>query len=351
MTLFAALQSATGTFHWSAAAWTSIMRAAAPPLRFVGPCVMTLFAALQSATGTFHWSAAAWTSIMRAAAPPLRTYSCDSRMPRLPPVEKSPHARLRLTLSPGVGYSIFTFDQLHSSSSATSCARPVIVPCPISERTTRMLTVSSGPIATQTPISGEPSCARATSGPPNGRRKPSARPPVTAAEETMKERRFILMASSSGLGRVSRSGVDRFPDLLESAAAADVGDRGVDVRVRGLGLLLQQRRDRHDHPRLAVAALRHVVREPGLLHFVQLAALREPFDRGDALSLDRAHRQHARARGLPVDVHGASAALRHAAAVFRSRESDLLPQHPQQRGVWLHVHLDGFAVDDEARHF
>ena len=100
---------------------------------------MTLFDdACTRTTGTFHWLAAAWTSIMRAAAPPLRTYSCDSRMPRLPPVENSPHARLRLTLSPGVGYSMFTFDQSHSSSSATSCARPVIVPCPISERTTRM---------------------------------------------------------------------------------------------------------------------------------------------------------------------------------------------------------------------
>src|SRR5262245_53456732 len=308
---------------------------------------MTLFAALHSATGTFHWSAAACTSIMRAAAPPLRTYSCDSRMPRLPPVEKSPHARLRLTLSPGVGYSIFTFDQLHSSSSATSCARPVMVPCPISERTTRMFTVSSGPIATQTPTSGEPSCARATSGPPNGRRKPSARPPVTAAEETMKERRFIFMAFLLGLG----SHVDRLAHLLEGAAAADVGDRGVDVRVRGLGLLLQERRDRHDHARLAIAALRHVVVEPGLLHLVQLSALGEPFDRGDALAFDRAYRHRARARRLPIDVHGACAALRYAAAVFRSGESDLLSKHPQQWGAWLHVHLDGFAVDDEARHF
>src|SRR6478672_9999078 len=277
---------------------------------------MTLFDARHSATGTFHSFAAACTSIMRAAAPPSRTYLCDSRMPRLPPVEKSPHARFRRTLSPGVGYSILTLDQLHSSSSATSCARPVIVPCPISERTTRMLTLSSGPIATQTPTSGEPSCARAMVG-PKGRRKPSARPPVTAAEPTMKERRFSLMASPSGLGRVACGGVDRFPDLLESAAAADVGDRGIDVRVGGLGLLLQQRRDRHDHARLAVAALWHVVRDPGLLHLVQLAALGEAFDGGDALAFDRADRHHARTRRLPVDMHGAGAALRHAAAVFR----------------------------------
>ena len=106
-------------------------------LRPEGLCVITLLAAPHSAAGTFHASAAAWISITRAVAPPLRTYSCDSRMPRLPPVEKSPHTRLRATLWPGVGYSVVTFDQSHSSSSATIWARPVSVPCPISERVSR----------------------------------------------------------------------------------------------------------------------------------------------------------------------------------------------------------------------
>jgi hypothetical protein len=49
-----------------------------------GLCVITLFAAVTSDTGTFHSVAAACLSISRAAAPPLRTYSCDSRMLRLP---------------------------------------------------------------------------------------------------------------------------------------------------------------------------------------------------------------------------------------------------------------------------
>ena len=55
--------------------------------------------------------------------------------------------------SPGVGYSVVTFDQSHSSSSATSWARPVSVPCPISERAMRITTVSSGLITTQALIS------------------------------------------------------------------------------------------------------------------------------------------------------------------------------------------------------
>ena len=36
-------------------------------------CVMTLFATVHSEAGTFHWLAAAWTSMTRAVAPPLRT--------------------------------------------------------------------------------------------------------------------------------------------------------------------------------------------------------------------------------------------------------------------------------------
>src|SRR5581483_10978974 len=277
---------------------------------------MTLLDAVHSDAGTFHWLAAACTSIRRAAAPPLRTYSCDSRMPRLPPVEKSPQARFLLTLSPGVGYSILTFDQSQSSSSATSCARPVIVPCPISERTTRMLTVSSGPMATQTPTSGEPSWARAMLGPPKGSRKPRASPPVTAALLTMNVRRFICMASSLNLGAGVGGGVDRFAHLLEGAAAADIRDGGVDVGVGRLGLLLQQRRHRHDHSRLAVAALRHIVRDPGLLHLVQRVALSQPLDGGDLLARGGAHRKGARAHRRAVDVNRAGAALRDAAAVL-----------------------------------
>ena len=75
-------------------------------------------------------------------------------MPRLPPVEKFPQMRLRARLCPGVGYSVLTLAQSHSSSSATSCARPVSVPWPISERTTRMTIWSSGRTTTQALTSG-----------------------------------------------------------------------------------------------------------------------------------------------------------------------------------------------------
>src|SRR3954471_10196916 len=184
-------------------------------------------------------------------------------MPRLPPVEKSPHARLRATLWPGVGYSVVTFDQSHSSSSATSWARPVRVPWPISERAMRITTVSSGRITTQALTSGEPSAARTTVGPPKGMSRPSARPvPTTEAVPMTKARRLSagiwFMAAPSGV----RGVVDRRAHLLESAAAANIGDGFVDVLVARLRLLLQKRCHRHDHAGLAIAALRDVVGDP-----------------------------------------------------------------------------------------
>src|SRR6516162_3679287 len=55
-----------------------------------GLWVITLLAALHSAAGTFHSLAAAAINMVRAVAPPLRTYSFDSRMPRLPAVNCGP---------------------------------------------------------------------------------------------------------------------------------------------------------------------------------------------------------------------------------------------------------------------
>ena len=66
------------------------------------------------------------------------------------------HTHLRRRFSPGVGYSVRTLAQSHSSSSATSCANPVNTPWPISERAIRITTVSSGCTTTQALSSGSP---------------------------------------------------------------------------------------------------------------------------------------------------------------------------------------------------
>src|SRR5713226_1204014 len=174
-------------------------------------------------------------------------------MPRLPPVENSPHTRLRATLWPGEGYSVVTFDQSHSSSSATSWARPVSVPWPISDRAMRMTTVSSGRITTQALTSGDPSAARTTVGPPNGMSRPSESPaPATAAVPMTKVRRLSVMCLFMAAPSRVCSGVDCLADLLEGSASANIGDGVVDVLVGRFRLLLQERCHRHDHPALAI---------------------------------------------------------------------------------------------------
>src|SRR5690349_15158534 len=222
-------------------------------------------------------------------------------MPRLPPVDMSPHTRLRERLVPADGNSVFTFDQSHSSSSATSWARPVSVPWPISERAMRITTVSSGRITTHAFTSGVLSAASAASR-PNGMLKPSATPPATAVELTMNSRResclVLSMVVSSGLRL--RGAVDRFAHLLEGAAAADVGDRRVDVGVGRVRFLGEERRYRHDHSCLAVAALRHVVLEPRLLHLGEDALLCEALDRRELLAFDLRHGCDARADRFAV---------------------------------------------------
>src|SRR5438874_722271 len=313
---------------------------------------MTLLAVVHSETGTFQSFAAACISIARAVAPPLRTYSVEFRIPRLPPVEKSPQARLRATLCPGVGYSVVTLAQSHSSSSATSCASPVSVPWPISERAMRITVVSSGRITTQTLTSGEPSAARTTVGPPKGRSRPSARPAPAAAVPITKPRRLSLGVTCLFMAFPSRvrGGVDRLADLLEGPATADIGDGLVDVLVGRFRLLLEKGCDRHDHAALAIAALRYVVGDPGLLHLVQRAVAGESLDRGDLLADGFADRYAAGAHRDPVDMHSAGAALCNAASVFGAGQPDILPDRPKQRRVVFDIHIDCFAVNCEVCH-
>src|SRR5581483_3241764 len=132
-----------------------------------------------------------------------------------------------------------------------------------------------------------------------------------------------MIASSS-----VRGGVDRLAHLLEGAAAANVRYRVVDVLVGRLRLLLQKGRHRHDHAALAIAALGYVVGDPGLLHLVQGAVVRQSLDRGDLLADRLAHRNSAGADGDSVNVDGAGAALCNAATVFGAGQANILPDRP-----------------------
>src|SRR4029079_607478 len=302
---------------------------------------MTLLDAVHSATGTLHSSPAPCTSIMRAVAPPLRTYSWLERMPRLPPVEKSPQTRFRATLCPGVGYSVVTLDQSHSSSSATSWARPVSVPCPISERAMRITTVSSGRITTQALTSDDPSAARTTVGPPKGISMPTESPaPATAAVPMTKARRLSVTCLFMTAASRVRCGMNCLADLLEGPASANIGDGLVDIRVGRLRLLLEERCNRHDHAALAIAALRDIVGDPGLLHLMQRAIGSETLDRPDLFARGFADGNAAGAHRDTVDMDRTGSALCNPATVFGPGQSDILPDRPKQRCVVYDVHID-----------
>src|SRR5215831_21170336 len=128
----------------------------------------------------------------------------------------------------------------------------------------------------------------------------------------------------SSLSRVARR-VNCRAHLLESATAADIRDRAVNVRIAGLRLFHQQRHCSHDHASLTVPTLGHVVLKPGFLNRMQNTVLREPFDRSDLLPFSLADRNGAGADGSAVEVHGAGSALRNAATVFGAGEAYLLP--------------------------
>src|SRR5262245_27218601 len=195
-------------------------------------------------------------------------------MPRLPPVPISPQMRWRARFWPGVIDSVATFLQSHSSSSATSCARPVSVPCAISDRAMRITHVSSGLTTTHAFISAPPlvpflASAAST---PSGSRIPTANPPA-AAVPMMKSRRERGSAPVRDVFMSrpfpARSYVHGGSDALVRPAPADIGHRVVDILVGRLWILLEQRGRGHDLAGLAVAALRHIERSPGLLNRIR----------------------------------------------------------------------------------
>src|SRR5262249_43280768 len=147
-----------------------------------------------------------------------------------------------------------------------------------------------------------------------------------------------------------RSFVDRGAHLLVGATTTDVGDRRIDVGIGRLRLVLEQRRHGHDHAALAVAALRHVVTDPRLLHLGEVAVVGEPFNGDDLLTLGGTGRERARPRWNTIDMDRAGAALRDAATVFRASEADILADRPQQRRVGAYIHFIVLAVDIKTRH-
>src|SRR5258708_11949925 len=134
------------------------------------------------------------------------------------------------------------------------------------------------------------------------------------------------------------------------SAAADVArHRLVNVLIRRLGFFAQQHGGAHQLPRLAVAALRNVLLQPRALQRITQIR-RQSLDGRDSLSRRTRHWRDARAHRVSIDVHRAGAALRHAASIFRSGETKIFANDPEQWSGRVDVEIDALAIDGEADH-
>src|SRR3989441_3647588 len=103
-----------------------------------------------------------------------------------------------------------------------------------------------------------------------------------------------------------RSILDGGANLVVGPAAADVAaHRFVDVGVGRRAVLCEKGARAHNLARLAVAALRHVVPDPGRLHRLTGGGGADRFDGGHLLTRCRGYRRRAGAHGLPIEVHRA----------------------------------------------
>src|SRR5215468_4637231 len=168
--------------------------------------------------------------------------------------------------STGGARTMRTFAQSASSSSAMSSGSEVMDPCPISVAADMMVIVPSGAAASVAARAALPAKATAKVRP--------AAPTMTWRRDRAEERICRVMSGLPG------SALDGAHDPLVRAAAADVGAHMIDdLRARRMRLTLQQVGRAHDLSGLAIAALRHVLGEPGLLQPVR-RVFRQALDRG-----------------------------------------------------------------------
>src|SRR5215471_17445219 len=192
------------------------------------------------------------------------------------------------------------------------------------------VTMSSVPMWTHALSLSDVATALAAASARVGRTKPSSSPLAPATPSLRNSRRstdsaMLIVASGSLriaplphfvislLLEIGRA-MDRASNRLVGAAAADVAAHGlVDVSVGRIWRAREQCGGGHDLAALAIAALRHVDLQPGLLHRMRPIG-RQPLDRRHALARDIGDRDAARFHGPAVDVDRARAALGEAAA-------------------------------------
>src|ERR1700704_1526385 len=265
------------------------------------------------------------SSRRRASAAAPRSGRAPCEMPRLP---EAPPWLHEVPVSP---LSTSTLSKATSSSSATICAMATSRLCPMSILPKKACTRPSGSTATQESSSvgtsgglPAPTCASASvSG--------GAANETTRAPEVFRNSRRVrgvLMFSSRQAGLRALDGAQ--DGHVRSAAALEPGEGIAQLSVARFRVLLEVGRRGH-HPAVdAVAALRHLLLDIRRLQRMRLLRRAEALEGGDRLAARGGDRQHARAHRLAVKVHGASSALREAAAEVGIVEAEIVAQGVQQ---------------------
>src|SRR5262249_22090808 len=134
---------------------------------------------------------------------------------------------------------------------------------------------------------------------------------------------------------------------MRAAAALEAGERVLDLVLGWLLLLIEEGGSRHDPAVDAVAALRHLFLDIGLLNRMRLLGRAKAGKRHDLAVADGGDRRHARADRLAIEMHRAGAALRKPAAEMWIVEPDVVAQRIEQRHVGIGIDRMDLAVHVE----
>src|SRR5215211_7022768 len=139
---------------------------------------------------------------------------------------------------------------------------------------------------------------------------------------------------------------DRADDVLVAGAAADAaGDRGPDLLLARVGVLVEQPTRGHEHARRAEPALQGVLLVEALLHRVELAVALERLDRADLMALGHRREDRARLDRLAVHQHHAGAAVGRVAAPVGAGQAGVLADEVHEQPARLDVARNALAVE------
>ena len=103
-----------------------------------------------------------------------------------------------------------------------------------------------------------------------------------------------------------------------------------------MGVLMKQGGGGHDLSSLAVTTLGYVVLDPNLLKWVT-AVFGEALNSGDALLADLRNWELTALLFSAIYQDRACSACADAAAIFRSRQFELIAQNPEEGHVWSYI--------------